>query len=101
MTIPVTIGNTRFNLNPESLVKVRTHCEKKPKASNPKAVKRVFPKDDTSLKCTDNYVRNYLLINNLNYRYERDTIKTGYVLNTAPTTWPEGEECIYSEEVTA
>ena len=94
----IKIGTTVFNCKPESLHKIKTHCEKVDKAamkwkeSVPKKASRVFPRDSRHLYSTAEYVKAYLALNSLRYRYDGDDIHNGYTLNLQPTTWPMGED---------
>lgn len=99
-------GTLTLTCKSEHVADLRIKLEKADKAAKrkpsiPRNPSRSFPKNIRHLYSTAKYVQAYLSINNLNYRYNNDDIFTGYTLNTAPTTQPEGEECIYSEEVEA
>lgn len=100
--ITFTHNGTTFTCKPEHLADLRIKLEKAEKVANrkpttPRNPPRKFPNESCNLSSTSEYVKAYLHINNLNYRFDNDDPATGYTLNTASTTWPEGDECTYEE----
>lgn len=89
------IGQTDLFCKPENLVKYQTKLIKPPKGGTRKsAEKRTFPSHSQALESTAAYVKSYLQSNSLPFVGGLE----GYILNTAPTTWPDGPDCIATIE---
>jgi hypothetical protein len=96
--LSTTINGVSITCKPENLIKYQTKLAKPSKGGTSKsAEKRVFPKSADSLRSTDAYVREYLRLNSIGY-CDVAVAHEHWILNTAPTTWPEGPDCIVTEE---
>ena len=91
----VTINHTQLRCKPENLAAYQLKLSKPPKGGTRQSKeKRYFPVGADALANTCAYVRAYLRSNNLVYA----GAEHGYILNHAPTTWPEGPDCIMTME---
>lgn len=105
--ITIKMNGATVTCKPENLQNYRLAMEKASKIrkpGKPKAEKRRFPNDSASLASTAAYVEAYLRINNGYGRNNPPLLgpivdgADGYIANTAPTTWPEGDDVIAWEE---
>ena len=90
----VTIGKTSLRCKLENIASYQLKISKPPKGGTRQSKeKRYFPVGADALANTRAYVRTYLMSNRLVFAgAEHD-----YILNHAPTTWPEGPDCIVEE----
>ena len=94
----VTIGKTNLRCKPENLAAYSLKISKPPKGGvRQSKEKRYFPKSADALESTFEYVREYVRLNSLAGMGDPATVDQGWILNHAPTTWPEGPDCIIEE----
>jgi hypothetical protein len=98
--ITTTVNGVTLTCKPENLAKFQTKLNKPPKGGTRiSAEKRIFPKLPSDIVSTAEYVKAYLRLNTTAGLPRPEHAFEHYMLNSAPTTWPDGVDCIY-EEVT-
>ena len=94
----VTINHTQLRCKPENLAAYQLKLSKPPKGGTRQSKeKRYFPKSADALTSTFAYVREYARLNSLAGMGDPATVDQFWILNHAPTTWPEGPDCIVED----
>jgi hypothetical protein len=96
----IKINNVNLTCKPENLTKYKDLFDKpkKIKGTRQSAEKRYYPNSEAELSSTSSYVRAYLRLNHLAGLPKPELAQDHWILNPLPTTWPEGEELIITED---